>query len=133
MQAERFMTSKEYARLLRKNLTKEESIMWNLLRNRKFLVYKFLRQHPIKVWETTGRYHFYYADFYCAEKKLVIEIDGLIHCQQEEYDQSRDFILYELKYHVLRISNEDVNENLVDVMKKITSILNSSPDPFSMG
>ena len=126
------MTSREFARLLRKNLTPEEVIMWDLLRNRKLIGYKFLRQHPIKVWETNGRYHFYYADFYCAEKKLVVEIDGLIHTLQEDYDKARDQIMLELRLTVLRVTNEEVNNNLVGVLKRIRSVINSSPSPFSI-
>lgn len=126
------MTPKEFARFQRKNLTPEETIMWNLLRNRKMMGYKFLRQHPIKVWETNGRYHFFYTDFYCSEKKLVLEIDGSIHSTQEDYDKSRDYIMLELKYEVLRITNEEVNKELVSVLKKISQYLNSSPNPFSM-
>ena len=95
--------------------------------------YKFLRQHPIKVWETNGRYHFYYADFYCASEKLIVEIDGLVHCMQEDYDKARDQIMLELKLKVLRVTNEEVNKDLVGVLKKINEILNSSPGPFSMG
>ena len=133
MRADQYMTPKEFARFQRKNLTPEETIMWNLLRNRKMIGYKFLRQHPIKVWETNGRYHFFYADFYCSEKKLVVEIDGLIHTIQEDCDKSRDYIMLELKYEILRITNEEVNKDLVSVLKKINQYLNSSPNPFSMG
>lgn len=129
---DRFMTSREFARLLRKNLTHEETIMWDLLRNRKLIGYKFLRQHPIKVWETNGRYHFYYADFYCAEKKLVVEIDGLIHTLQEDYDKARDQIMLALRLTVLRVTNEEVNNNLVGVLKRIQLVINSSPSPFSI-
>ena len=73
------MTPKEFARFQRKNLTPEETIMWNLLRNRKMMGYKFLRQHPIKVWETNGRYHFFYTDFYCSEKKDTTKIFSHTH------------------------------------------------------
>ena len=123
MRVDQYMTPTAFARLLRQNLTLEERIMWDLLRNRKMMGYKFLRQHPIKVWETNGRYHFYYADFYCSEKKLVVEIDGLIHTQQEDYDKARDQIMLELKLTVLRITNEEVNKNLVSVLKKINEKL----------
>lgn len=133
MRPDQFMTPTAFARHLRQNLSPEERIMWNLLRNRKLMGYKFLRQHPIKVWETDGRYHFYYADFYCSEKRLVIEIDGLIHCLQEDYDIARDVIMIELRLQVLRVSNEEVNGNVEGVLQKITDYLNSSPGPFSMG
>ena len=126
------MTPTEFARLLRKNLTPEERIMWDLLRDRRLLGYKFLRQHPIKIWETNGDYHFYYADFYCSAKKLVVEIDGLIHIMQEDYDKARDQIMLELKLTVLRVTNEEVNNELVSVLKKISEHLNSSPNTFSI-
>ncbi len=132
MRTDHYKTPKEFARLLRKNLTPEEAIMWDLVRNRKILGYKFLRQHPLKVWETYGGYHYYYADFYCAEKKLVVEIDGLIHCLQEDYDKSRDQLMLELKLSVLRFTNNEVNEDLIMVLKRITQLLNSSPGPFSI-
>jgi very-short-patch-repair endonuclease len=133
MQTDRYLTPTEFARLLRKNLTPEEAIMWGLLRNRRMMGHKFLRQHPIKIWETSGRYHFYFADFYCADKKLVVEIDGLVHTMQEDYDKSRDQVMLELRLTVLRITNEEVNNDLIGVLQKISEHLNSSPSPFSMG
>ena len=133
MRADQYMTPKEFARLQRKNLTPEETILWDLLRDRRMMGYKFLRQHPIKVWETNGHYHFYYADYYCSAKKLVVEIDGLIHTLQEAYDLARDHIMLELKLTVVRVTNEEVNKDLVGVLKKISGYLNSSPGPFSMG
>lgn len=120
MKPDQFMTPIAFARYLRQNLTAEERIMWDLLRNRKLLRFKFLRQHPIKVWETDGQYHFYYADFYCSEKRLVIEIDGLIHCLQEDYDRARDTIMQELHLKILRITNEEVNGNIQEVLRKIS-------------
>ena len=69
----------KYARNLRKNLTPEEKILWQYLRNRKLNGFKFLRQHPIMLREVSSGKQFYIADFYCAEKKLIVEVDGLIH------------------------------------------------------
>ncbi len=66
---------------MRKNPTKTEEIVWELLKNRAFNGYKFRRQHPFST---------YIADFYCHEKQLVLEIDGKIHQNQKEYDQNRD-------------------------------------------
>lgn len=117
------LSSKYFARYLRKNQTPEESIIWQLLRNRQLGGFKFLRQHPIKVWETSGRFHFFYADFYCAEKKLVIEIDGLIHEKQKEYDASRDYIMNELGLKVLRILNDEVNHDINETLQKIRHAL----------
>lgn len=113
------LSSRYFARYLRKNQTPEESIMWQLLRNRQLDGFKFLRQHPIKVWETSGKFHFFYADFYCVEKKLVLEIDGLIHEQQKDYDASRDYIMNELGLKVLRILNHEVNHDIKGALQKI--------------
>ncbi len=117
------LSSKYFSRYLRKNQTPEESIIWQLLRNRQLDGFKFLRQHPIKVWKTSGRFHFFYADFYCAEKKLVLEIDGLIHEQQKEYDASRDYIMNELGLKVLRILNHEVNHDIKGTLQKIRHAL----------
>ncbi len=75
---------KEISRELRGKQTQTEEILWQLLRNRKFHNLKFRRQHAI------GRY---IADFYCDEKKIVIELDGKIHENQKEYDAIRDEII----------------------------------------
>lgn len=131
MQIDRYYSPIAFARLLRKNLTPEERIMWELLRNRRFRGYKFVRQHPIKVWETDGYHHYYIADFYCAQRRLVLEIDGLIHCLQEDYDRARDVIMMEMNLKVLRVKNEEVNRELSLVLQKIAEALDSSPDPFS--
>lgn len=74
----------ELAKNLRRFSTEAESILWEILQNRKFRDLKFRRQHPI------GRY---IADFYCHEIKLVIELDGKIHENQKEYDEIRDEFL----------------------------------------
>ena len=123
MKPDRLLTPKEFSRHLRKNLTKEEYIIWQLLRNRKLDGFKFLRQHPIKVWETSGRYYFYYADFYCAEKRLIVEVDGLIHEQRQAYDFCRDQIMREMNLTVLRIKNEEVNNDVDGVLRRIRNIL----------
>ena len=108
-----------FARELRKNQTPAEAKMWAMLRNRRLLGFKFLRQHPIVVEKINERTGFYIADFYCAEKKLVIELDGLIHAYQIEYDKARDIIMNELGLTVLRITNDEVEKNIFGVLNKI--------------
>ncbi|MFC1617618.1 endonuclease domain-containing protein, partial [Candidatus Margulisiibacteriota bacterium] len=71
---------KEFARALRKDQTKSEDIVWEALRDRRFMSLKFRRQHVIKG---------YVVDFYCRSYKLVIEIDGKIHDSQKDYDEFR--------------------------------------------
>ena len=106
------------ARELRQNMTKAEERLWKELRNRKFLGLKFLRQHPFIYQVIHNEPRYFIADFYCAEKKLVIEVDGKIHDFQEEEDKWREDILKSLDLKILRIKNEEV-EDMDVVMEKI--------------
>ncbi len=106
------------ARELRQRMTDAESLLWINLRNRKFHGLKFLRQHPIIYDIYSDKPLYFIADFYCAEKKLIIEVDGKIHDFQKEEDQHREEILKSLKLAVLRIKNEEV-DNVRAVLEKI--------------
>lgn len=99
------------ARDHRHPLTPAEAKIWSKVRNRG-LGFKIRRQHPI--WR-------FIVDFYCAEAKLVIEIDGDSHAEpdQEEYDTARAKWLEERGYKVIRITNEDVHKHLEDALKEI--------------
>jgi len=77
-----YKTIKQLAKELRKNQTGTEEMLWQKLRNRKLYGYKFLRQHPIIHSGFINKLYFFIADFYCAEKELVIELDGKIHENQ---------------------------------------------------
>jgi len=102
------------ARKLRKEQTPSEKILWNELRNRKLYGVKFFRQHPLAYEEDRGIVHFFIPDFYSAEQKLVIELDGKIHEYQKNYDQERDFIIKKMDLTVIRFKNEEVrNLNLL--------------------
>jgi len=69
----------EIARKLRENMTNAEKILWEHIRSKKLGV-KFLRQNPMYVLtEDTGQHRFVIPDFYCKEKRLIIEVDGSIH------------------------------------------------------
>lgn len=109
------------ARELRKRQTPCEIIVWNILRRRKLMGYKFLKQHPIIYSVRNQQIDFYIADFYCAKLSLVIEVDGKIHERQNEYDKERDSKLCEKGLHVFRIKNEDLNDNetSVSILKNI--------------
>jgi len=72
-------TIKKHARELRRNATDSEKILWEHLRNRRLSGYKFLRQHPIIYKADFKGLNYFLADFYCYEKKVVIELDGPIH------------------------------------------------------
>jgi len=116
------------SRELRRNQTEEENKLWQQLRNRKFKNLKFLRQHPIVYDLKENKPQFFIADFYCDEKKLVIEVDGKIHDSQKEYDESRDFILKELGLTTLRIKNEECVD-IYNVLKRIAEFLTLPPTP----
>lgn len=100
---------KEARQSLRNKLTPEEVILWNRLKN-SHLGYKFRRQHSI------GRF---ITDFYCPEKKLVIELDGSQHLDNIEYDIERSEYFESMEIKVLRFWNNDINKNLNGVLKKI--------------
>ena len=94
------------------------------LRNRQLSGYKFLRQHPIVYKADYKGLNYFIADFYCDEKKAVIELDGPIHESTEEYDQFRDEEMRYKGIHVLRLLNEELS-NIPGTLEKITSFLNS--------
>ena len=112
-----------FALELRKKQTPTEELMWDKLRNRRLKGFKFLRQHPIIVSKQNGKTKFFIADFYCAEKKIVVELDGGIHALQIEYDKERDNIMKDMGLVVLRFTNEEVVKNVYEVMGKIKEYL----------
>jgi very-short-patch-repair endonuclease len=100
----------ENARRMRKYPTHAENVIWEELRNRKLLNYKFRRQHPLNN---------YIADFYCHELKLVIELDGRYHDLEEvkEKDQKRTEDLQDLGITVYRITNEELTNRSLTIEK----------------
>ena len=103
------------ARRLRRDETAAEQAIWRLLRNRQFSSLKFRRQHPI------GRY---FVDFYCHERRLVIEIDGGQH--SPESDHKRTACLEGRGLTVLRFWNNEVQENIEGVWETILGALDGS-------
>jgi len=112
-------TVQQRARELRKEATLAEKILWNHLRNRQLGGYKFRRQSPM------GRV---IADFYCAETKLIIEIDGDIHDFQIEADKQRTQEIENHGYRVIRFRNEEVEKNIRLVLNSILEAC-KSPSP----
>ncbi|MEA2095828.1 MAG: endonuclease domain-containing protein [Candidatus Cloacimonadota bacterium] len=112
----------ETARDLRKRSTVAEDAFWQIVRNRRFLDLKFKRQFPIE-FDYEDRKRFFIADFYCHEKKLVVEIDGGIHESQKEYDELRDEIMNILGLKIIRFSNIEILNNLEKVKVNLTSII----------
>jgi len=98
------------ARKLRKNMTPEEKRLWRYLKNRSLAGFKFLRQHPIIYESINGKHYYYIADFYCAENRLIVELDGAIHNENKQYDLDRDLKLRELGYKVIRFDNQELRK-----------------------
>ncbi len=115
---------KRHARSLRREMTKTEQILWSKLRNRQLAGYKFLRQHPIIYKGDLTGLNYFIADFYCHEKRVIVELDGHIHDETQEYDQWRDEELKQKNIRVLRIRNEELTD-LKMVLSKILAFLNS--------
>ena len=90
---------KGLARALRKGATDAEKALWRGLRSHRLEGLQFRRQHPIGP---------YVVDFVCIEKKLVIELDGGQHVDQEEADARRSRYLEQRGYRVLRFWDDEV-------------------------
>ena len=109
-------TIRQFARELRQPQTPAEATLWRQLRNRN-LGFKFRRQHEIEI---------FIIDFYCAEVKLCIEIDGDSHLttEQQEYDTARTEYLESLGRRVIRFTNSDVRYNIHAVAQAIIDTCN---------
>jgi leucyl-tRNA synthetase len=114
----------EIARELRNNPTSSEKRLWRYLRKRQLGGYKFLRQKPFVYEKRDNQKYFFIADFYCAELKLVIEMDGKIHDFQKDHDYQRDLVLSGLGLKVLRIRNEELKkpDEVLDKIKEFSGI-----------
>ncbi len=113
---------KDTVRSLRKNQTEAEKVFWEVVRAKRFEGKKFARQYPI-IFEYEEKIRFFVADFYCHEKKLVIEIDGKIHEDQKERDEFRTFIINQLDIQVIRFTNEEGLNDLEKVKKELKKFL----------
>jgi len=114
---------KHRARILRDRMTKEESLLWGLLRNNQLLGMKFRRQHPINS---------YIVDFYCHSAKLVIEVDGDSHSKKEQiiHDEIRTQIIEEFGIKVLRFSNYEILSCAHDVFRTLkNALVHRTPNP----
>ena len=107
-----FMKSikKVFARQLRRYETELEKIMWEILRNRRFLGFKFRRQHVVEG---------FVAVFYCHRLKFIVEIDGWVHDKRKHYDKIRDDILKSKGYSIIRFKNDEVVGNLSKVCQNL--------------
>ena len=108
------------ARELRQRSTPAELFFWELVRDRGFLGLKFRHQHQIGD---------YIVDFYCDEKKLIVELDGPVHdtSTRRQFDHKRDAYLSALGLKVLRIPNHRLLDSTEQVLQEIVREANPSP------
>ena len=90
------------ARSLRLNQTRSEGLLWSILRAKQLCGLKFRRQYPIGPWVT---------DFACADRMLVVEIDGGYHDETIAIDLRREKDLEQLGWTVIRFSDDDVEND----------------------
>lgn len=106
-----------FAKELRKNMTKEERHLW----------YDFLKTYSVRFsrQKVLGKY---IADFYCAEAKLVIELDGSQHYEDSNLvkDEERTAFLEGYGLRVIRIPNNEVNKNFGGVCEYIDTAVRQS-------
>jgi tRNA nucleotidyltransferase/poly(A) polymerase/very-short-patch-repair endonuclease len=98
------------ARQMRHEPTGAEARLWDALRGHRLAGLGFRRQHAIGP---------FVVDFYCAEKKLVIEVDGPIHEDSKEEDAERQAFLEDHGHTVLRFKNDQVMQDLPAVLEEV--------------
>ena len=109
------------ARILRRNMTRQEKHLW----------YDFLRYYPVKIYKQRIIDNFI-ADFYCHSARLVIELDGSQHTNQDKkHDAARVVILEKYRIYVLRFSNKDIDENFDGVCRMIDRVINERIENLS--
>ncbi len=99
----------EKRKLLRKNQTLQETILWEELRRNKYGC-KFRRQYSVGS---------YVLDFYSPKHKLAIEIDGFGHIKNKKYDEERSRFFNVLGIKTIRFWNNEIDSNLKNVIAKI--------------
>ncbi len=106
------------ARSLRNNMTDAERHLWQHLRNKQLNGHKFRRQFPI------GNY---IVDFICLDARLIIELDGGQHAENQTYDQKRDQWLKDQGFHILRFWNNNVLSQTNAIIEKVLGNLEAVP------
>jgi very-short-patch-repair endonuclease len=109
MQHQSTSAAQRNSRILRRGMTDSERLLWSRLRAEQMGV-KFRRQHPL------GHY---VADFACLDPKMVIELDGSQHAEQQAYDERRDAFFQQQGFKVLRFPTNAPMVNLEGVLTVI--------------
>jgi very-short-patch-repair endonuclease len=113
---------RDAARINRKRPTASEEILWTALRGKHLDGLKFRRQHPVGP---------FVLDFFCAERRVAVEIDGGIHDQQLEADLRRQEAVERLGITFVRIPARMVERDLEESLDLIRAA--TSPPPRGRG
>lgn len=101
--------------------TPAETRLWDRLRNRRLMGYKFRRQHAVGG---------HIVDFLCPVAGLVVEVDGGIHDGRQDEDALRERYLATHGLSVLRVRNEEIEEDLEGVLARIAQELRERRSPM---
>jgi very-short-patch-repair endonuclease len=106
----------DFAKHQRRTARSYDQLLWQLVRNRQRCGMKFRRQHPLRIFT---------ADFYCAEAKLVVEVDGSPHqtAEGKAKDEVRDAWMYSQGIEVLRFGGWQVEFETQQVLQRIDDAL----------
>jgi very-short-patch-repair endonuclease len=99
---------------MRREPTPAEEKLWQKLRHKQLLGFKFRRQHTIDR---------FIVDFYCGEARLVVEVDGEVHDYTQEEDAIRQDFLESLGLRMVRFRNEEVLNEIDGVVEEIVGWL----------
>jgi len=109
------------ARQLRKTATMAEVRLWAHLRRKQLDGFRFRHQHPLGS---------FIVDFLCPEARLIIEVDGGQHSEDNAHDFARTEWLEARGYRVVRFWNSDVLSKTEDVLAAILEALRACPPPY---
>jgi very-short-patch-repair endonuclease len=101
---------RQRAKELRQKMKPEEALLWHKLRTNKLAGWHFRRQQVIDG---------FIVDFYCHAASLIVEVDGGIHETRIEQDAERDAHLISRGFRILRVKNDEVNQDIESVLRKI--------------
>ena len=112
MQNQATANARKFAKSLRLEMTDGERLLWQKLRGEQLGV-KFRRQHPLGA---------YIADFACLEPRVIVELDGAQHVDQQAYDDERDAFFKSQEFVVIRFA---ANLPFTDLQAVVQAIYNS--------
>jgi very-short-patch-repair endonuclease len=116
MQNQATVNARKFAKSLRREMTDGERLLWQRLRSEQLGV-KFRRQHPLGA---------YVADFACLAPKLIVEVDGSQHVDQQAYDAKRDAFFKRQGFDVMRfpanLPFSDLQSMLEAIYNRLTEL-----------